>query len=492
MKIKYLFALLLLLQGSIAAQATVRLPALVGDHMVLQRDMKVPIWGWAAPSEKVTLTFQGKTYVATPAATGKWQATLPAMPAGGPYTMTIKGQNTLTIQDILVGDVWLASGQSNMEMPLRDPNAPSPNSYPLILNAEQEVAAANFSRIRQFTAKKVVAYKPQSENESYTWKVCSPSTAGQFSAVPYFFARDLYKRYNVPIGIISSTWGGTPAEAWVSGETLKTLPDFQASIAELEQRTGSPISQENNTPYIPSVLYNGMIAPLIPYALKGIIWYQGESNASRGEQYRTLFPALIKDWRKHWGYDVPFLFVQLANFTDQLPEPAESDWAELREAQAQALALPCTGMAVAIDIGDGKDIHPANKQDVGHRLALVARKVAYADKVVVATGPAFQAMSVAGNTVKLRFTGVGSGLSVKGSNGVLKGFAVAGADKKFHWATATVQGQSVVLSSSAVPAPVAVRYAWATNPDANLYNREGLPAAPFRTDQWEGVTHGKK
>ncbi len=440
----------------------------------------------------MTLTFRGKTYAATPTATGKWQTTLPAMPAGGPYTMTIKEQNTLTIQDILVGDVWLASGQSNMELPLRDPNAPSPTSYPLVLNAEQEVAAANFPRIRQFTVKKATAPQPQTENEGHTWKVCGPGTAGQFSAVAYFFARDLYQRYNVPIGIISSPWGGTPAEAWVSGAALKALPDFKAPVAELEQQATTPPVPENNAQNKPAMLYNGMIAPLIPYALKGIIWYQGESNANRAEQYRTLFPALIKDWRSRWGYEIPFLFVQLANFTDLLPEPAESDWAELREAQTQALTLPATGMAVAIDIGDGKDIHPANKQDVGHRLALVARKVAYGDKAVVASGPTFQSMRVTGNTVQLRFTGVGSGLLVKGNKEVLKGFAMAGPDKKFHWATATVQGQNVVLSSRAVPVPVAVRYAWANNPEANLYNREGLPATPFRTDEWEGITHGKK
>ncbi|UOG75415.1 sialate O-acetylesterase [Hymenobacter tibetensis] len=488
MKLPLLALATLLLHNSLPVHATIRLPALVGDHMVLQRDTKVPIWGWAAPGEKVTLTFQGKTYAAVPASTGKWQVTLPATPAGGPYTMTLRGQNTLTIQDILVGDVWLASGQSNMELPLRDPNAPKPNSYPVVVHAEQEVAAANFPQIRQFTVKKQVSNQPRLESEGYNWKLCSPSTAGQFAAVPYFFARDLHQHYKVPIGIISSPWGGTPAEAWVSGEALKVLPDFQAKVVEVEKQT----TPENNDPNTPTGLFNGMIAPLIPYAVKGIIWYQGESNANRAEQYRTLFPTLIKDWRGRWGYDVPFLFVQLANFKETEPEPAESDWAELREAQALALTLPRTGMAVAIDIGDGKDIHPANKQDVGHRLALVARKVAYNDKQVVAAGPTFQSMRVTGNKVQLRFTDAGSGLQVKGSNGVLKGFAVAGADKKFHWATAKLEGQQVVVSSEAVPTPVAVRYAWASNPEATLYNREGLPAAPFRTDQWEGVTHGKK
>ncbi len=477
--------------GGFAAQAAVRLPALVGDHMVLQRDANVPIWGWAEPGEKVTISFRGRAYTAVPAAAGKWRAVLPATPAGGPYTMTIKGQNTIRIQDVLVGDVWLASGQSNMELPLRDKNAPSPNAYPLPLNAEQEVAAANFPQIRQFTVRKTVAYQPQTASTGSEWQVCSPATAGRFSAVGYFFARDLYQRYHVPIGLISSPWGGTPAEAWVSGEALKKLPDFAAPVAELEKLAGAPGPPAKDAQNGPAVLYNGMIAPLIPYALKGVIWYQGESNTARADQYRALFPALIADWRGRWGYDFPFLFVQLANFTPALPEPAESEWAELREAQAGALALPRTGMAVAIDIGESDNIHPANKQEVGHRLALAARKVAYADNAVVAAGPTFQSMAVAGSKVRLKFTNLGSGLITKG-NGPPKGFAVAGADRKFYWAAATQEGPDIVLTCAAVPAPVAVRYDWANNPDGNLYNKEGLPAAPFRTDQWPGITTGKK
>jgi len=458
----------------------VRLPALVGDHMVLQRDAPVPVWGWAAPGEQVAVTFRGQVYSAVPAASGKWQVLLPATPAGGPYSLTVKGQNTLTVQDILVGDVWLASGQSNMELPLRDKNAPAPGAYPLVVNADQEVAAANFPQIRQFTVKKAVAYQPQAENEGYSWQVCSPSTAGSFSAVGYFFARDLYQRYQVPIGLLSSPWGGTPAEAWVSADALKQLPDFQAKVASLAP-PATPAKEPQNTA---TVLYNGMIAPLIPYGVKGIIWYQGESNVGRAAQYRTLFPVLIRDWRARWGRELPFLFVQLANFTKALPEPAESDWAELREAQAQALLLPRTGMAVAIDIGEGADIHPADKQDVGHRLALVARQVAYGDRQVVAAGPSFQTMAVSGSQVRLKFANVGAGLTLRTGTTTLSGFAVAGADHKFHWAAATLAGAEVVLTCAAVPAPVAVRYDWANNPNGNLYNRDGLPAAPFRTDQW--------
>jgi sialate O-acetylesterase len=473
--------------SSLAAQATVRLPALVGDHMVVQRNVPVPVWGWAAPGEPVTVTFRGKSYPATPAASGKWQVALPATPAGGPYTLTIKGQNTLTVQDVLVGDVWLASGQSNMELPLRDKNAPAPGAYPMVVNAEQEVAAANFPQIRQFTVKKNVAYQPQTENEGYGWQVCSPSTAGSFSAVGYFFARDLYLRYQVPIGIISSPWGGTPAEAWVSAEALKQLPDFQAKVASL----APPTTPEKDPQNAVTVLYNGLIAPLLPYALKGIIWYQGESNVGRAAQYRTLFPALIRDWRARWGAELPFLFVQLANYTKALQEPAESAWAELREAQAQALALPRTGMAVAIDIGEGADIHPGNKQDVGHRLALVARRVAYGDQQVVAAGPTFQSMQVSGGQVRIKFANTDPGLLLKTGNTTLSGFALAGADHKFHWAAATLAGSEVVLTCAAVPVPVAVRYDWADNPLGNLYNREGLPAAPFRTDAWVAAPSDK-
>ncbi|RZK51698.1 MAG: sialate O-acetylesterase, partial [Hymenobacter sp.] len=339
-------SILLSLGSSFGAQATVRLPALVGSHMVLQREAPVPVWGWATPGERVVVTFRGHDYPARPGAAGRWQVTLPATPAGGPYVLTVKGRkDTYTLDDVLVGDVWLASGQSNMELPLRDKNAPAPGAYPLILNAEQEVSSADFPQIRQFTAKKVVAYQPQTESEGSGWQVCSPATAGSFSAVGYFFARALHQRYHVPIGLISSPWGGTPAEAWVSAEALQKLPDFQAPVAALAGRPARPATPGKDAQNTPTVLYNGMIAPLQPYAIKGVIWYQGESNTGRGAQYRTLFPALIRDWRARWGAELPFLFVQLANFTKTLPLPGPSDWAEVREAQAMALALPRTGMA---------------------------------------------------------------------------------------------------------------------------------------------------
>lgn len=269
----------------------------------------------------------------------------------------------------------------------------------------------------------------------------------------------------------------------MSAEALRQLPYFQAPVAALAGRPARPDTLSKDAQNTPTVLYNGMIAPLQPYALKGIIWYQGESNVGRGGQYRTLFPALIRDWRARWGSELPFLFVQLANFTKTLQLPGPSAWAELREAQAQALALPRTGMAVAIDLGDPDDIHPSNKQDVGHRLALAARQVAYGDKKVSATGPTFQSMQVEGSQIRLKFSNVDKGLLLKSGTTTLTGFAVAGADGQFHWAAATLAGRAdVVLTCAAVPASVAVRYVWADNPLGNLYNRAGLPAAPFRTD----------
>ena len=464
----YRFALAAVL-GLLAApaQATVRLPALVGAHMVLQRDRPVPVWGWAAPGEAVTVAFEGRTYAATTDSTGRWQATLPPQPAGGPHTLMVKGQNTIELTDVLVGDVWLASGQSNMQFKVKDRN---PGGYQPVQNADQEIAAANFPNIRFFTVSQKAAAQPEAELAGAGWQVCGPATVADFSAVAYFFSRDLHQQYKVPMGVIVSSWGGTPAEAWVSAEGLKKLP-------------GSAVQPMVKEPQnAPSALYNGMIAPLLPYAIKGVIWYQGESNVGRAPQYRALFPGLIADWRTRWGYQLPFLFVQLANFLPALPELSESDWAELREAQASALVLPGTGMATAIDVGEAEDIHPHNKQAVGRRLALAARHVAYGDETVVYSGPTLASMAVTGPALRLKFDHRGTGLVAK--DGSLRGFAVAGADHKFYWATAQVQGNEVVVKSAPVPAPVAVRYDWADNPNGNLTNREGLPAVPFRTDPW--------
>ena len=657
-----LFAAAALLLAGSSAHATVRLPALVGSHMVLQRGRPVPVWGWAAPGEQVSVTFQGKTYpTSAPDASGRWQATLPATPAGGPYELTVQGQNTILLTDVLVGDVWLASGQSNMQMPVQD----RPGGYQPVQQAEQEIAAATWPNIRFFTVSQTVAYRPQADVAGSGWLVCSPATVAQLSAVAYFFGRDLYQHYKVPVGLLVSSWGGTPAEAWTSAEGLQALPAFAPQVADFARRTtnlgddqrayearqqellrsarydrgylpggqtwasptidarawpiltlpslwerapglatydgvvwfrkeidlpaslasqpltltlgkiddadstfvngvrvgygsgydqlrrypvpagllhpgrnviavrvvdtgggggiaGEPkellLSPTSGAPglplagpwqyqlgldpqmqpvppvpgggqHVPTALYNGMIAPLQPFALKGVIWYQGESNADRAEQYRTLFPALIADWRRHWNAELPFLFVQLASFMPARPVPTESAWAELREAQALTLQVPGTGMATAIDIGEATDIHPHNKQEVGRRLALAARHVAYGDKKLIDRGPTYAGMAVAGNTISLKFSQSGAGLAVK--NGpALQGFAVAGADRQFHWATAEVVGKKVVVQSPAVPRPVAVRYNWADNPSGNLVNKEGLPAVPFRTDSWPLTTAG--
>jgi len=479
------------------AAAAVKLPAVIGDHMVLQRDMKVPIWGTADPGEKVTVTLGDRQAVATADADGRWMVRLDPLKAGGPFEMTVAGSNRITLKDILVGEVWVCSGQSNMAMQVKT-----------AANAHQEIAAANYPDIRLFTVARLVAAAPQSDTKG-TWVACSPQTVGDFSAAAYYFGRHLHKELNVPIGLIHTSWGGTPAEAWTSRATLEADPDLKAIVDRWDQelanarKAGSAAGNQQSAPKgrkaggdlagstdRPSSLYNGMIQPLIPYAIRGAIWYQGEANAGRAYQYRKLFPAMIQDWRKAWGQgDFPFLFVQLANYQPRKPEPADSAWAELREAQTMTLSLPKTGMAVIIDIGEGDNIHPKNKQDVGKRLALAALAIAYGRDIPY-SGPMYDSMKIEGDKVRLTFRHVNGGLVAKG--GVLKGFAIAGDDRKFVWADAKIDGDTVVVHSDKVAKPKAVRYAWADNPECNLYNKAGLPASPFRTDDWPGVTANAK
>jgi sialate O-acetylesterase len=479
-----------------------RLPSLISDHMVLQRDMPVRLWGTAAPNERVTVRFRGQEIATTADEKGRWQVTLPPAPAGGPFDLVVRGGDSeIVVRDVLVGEVWVASGQSNMEWPVA-----------MAMNAEQEIAQANDAQIRFFQVPHRVAETPQEEGQG-AWRVCSPETVKNFSAVAYFFARELRQHLKVPVGVIQATWGGTPAEAWTSLPTLQSDPAFRPLLdrwakilaeypaarqryeaelqkwreaAEQAKAQGKPVPPQPRPPlgpehpHRPANLFNGMIAPLTKFTIRGVIWYQGESNVGRAAEYRRLFPAMITDWRKAWGLgDFPFLFVQLANFLARKPEPSESAWAELREAQMFALKLPNTGMATAIDIGDANDIHPRNKQEVGRRLALVARAIAYGEPIVY-SGPIYERMQVEGNKVRLFFRHVGSGLACKGEK--LTGFAIAGVDGKFVWAEAAIEGDTVVVWSPQVPQPVAVRYAWADNPEVNLYNREGLPALPFRTD----------
>ncbi|MEZ4824848.1 MAG: sialate O-acetylesterase [Bacteroidia bacterium] len=647
------FAVICFLLILTSASAQIKLPQIIGDHMVLQQHQPVPIWGWAKKNEKITVSFLHHTLTTKAGKNGAWRVNLPSSNAGGPYEMIITGKNeTIRLTDILIGEVWICSGQSNMEWPLNRAN-----------DAEKEVRQANYPSIRLFTVKKTIAFSPKDNLSDETWTACSPETVGGFSAVGYFFGRKLHLDLDVPVGLISSNWGGTNVETWTSKEAITQVEGFERSTDDLLSSTmekaraekqakydimmaefgetkggivdgkpvwadpnlniktwkvmelpglweskglegldgevwfrkvvdipaelagqeaeihlgpiddsdvtwvnGEPVGethQQYNVPRVykipqgilragrntiavkvedtggggglygrpedmfilvagdhislrgdwlyrispqglwidvspfgpndrPTLLFNGMIAPLIPYAIQGVIWYQGESNASRAYQYRTLFPTMIQDWRNHWNRDFPFLFVQLANFMAPKDQPGESEWAELREAQNMTLNLHKTGQALAIDIGEADDIHPRNKQDVGYRLALAALKIAY-EKSIVYSGPTYRSMQVRGNKIVLDFENTGSGMEAHDRYGYLRGFAIAGADKHFVWAKAEIQGNQIVVWSEEVPAPVAVRYAWADNPDdANLYNKEGLPAGPFRTDLWEGITVGRK
>lgn len=634
-----------------AAKADVRLPGIFRDHMVLQRHQPVSIWGWASPNEKVTVVFKEHTASATTNRLGRWEVQLPAMSEGGPFELAVEGHNRIVLSDILIGDVWICGGQSNMQWKISQTD---------FVEKDDEFLAAN--RVRLFTVDVTMDYQPKADVGGSGWKILTKENVADFSSVAYHFGKYLQNALNVPIGLISDNLGATSVETWMSNEALLGYPPFEKEIlplvkhkksfAELEAdfekgkerwfkrfyykgvgidgqwfkpetdptqwkdikvpgntweaeaelkdhdgavwfrttfdlpegytqedfliqlgqiddyditwvngekagetfgrhnhrnyrvatnklkktgnvlvvrvfdaggiggfttnpfwagsllngkwtfRKGEPLRDKkfwrpdlpNATPFSsPGVLFNGMIAPLTSFPIKGAIWYQGESNADRAYEYRTLFPAMIRDWRKHWGLgDFPFLFVQLANYLQEPQQPVESNWAELREAQAMALALPHTAMATAIDIGEANDIHPANKLEVGRRLALAGLKTAYGKDDLVSSGPVFKDMQIKKDQVRLFFEHRGAGLVTKDKYGYVRGFQVAGADKKFYWAQAFIEGDEVVVRSGKVQDPVAVRYAWADNPGSlDLYNQEGLPALPFRTDQWKGITEGK-
>ena len=504
-----------LLCGS-TLSASVTPNALFKELAVLQQNMPVPVWGTADPGEEVTVEFAGQNRAARADAGGKWLVKLDAMPANStPAIMSIRGTNQVTIPDVLIGEVWICSGQSNMGWGVQAAR-----------DAEREMAAANYPTIRQFRVEPNVQDAPQSKLGG-DWVVCSPGGVAYFSAVAYFFGRDLQQDLHVPIGLVHVSWGGSFVEAWTSRATLLADPDFQPIVErhnarllkwarELEPFTrkltawraqAEKTSAGSQPPAFPvtsafahnplpewdmaSTMYNGMITAIAPLAMRGVIWYQGESNAERAWQYRKLLPAMIQDWRRLWGQgDFPFLVVQLVNHHQPPAEPGESNWAELREAQLQALTLPNTAVTVNIDIGEANDIHPRNKQDVGHRLALAARCLVYGEKVG-GYSPLYESVRFDGGQATLRFRNIGAGLVAKG--GPLKRFAIAGADKKFVWADAKIVGETVVVSSPHVPAPAAVRYAWADNPEgANLFNAEGLPASPFRTDDWPAATRDRR
>ncbi len=489
------FLLLPVLLLSSVLHGAVKLPALISDHLVLQAGMPVRIWGTADPGEAVKVEFQGQSVATAARADGKWEAWLRPLAAAGPLEMAI---NNLVVRDVLVGEVWLGSGQSNMEWILQNTR-----------DGAAEVAAANYPLIRVFHVKKVVADQPASDVEA-KWEVCTPATMPRFSAVEYFFGRHLQQALHVPMGLIESDWGGTPAQSWISKEALaaepslnfiteawqKTLENypaakqkFDAALAAWNENVAKakaenrnppprpPLPQGPGHPNTPAGLYNAMIAPLTPYAIRGVIWYQGESNASEAHayKYRRLFGGMIQDWRNRWGQgDFPFLFVQLANFK------SNQWWPVVRESQTETLRLRNTGMAVTIDIGESGDIHPKNKQDVGKRLALAALHTAYG-KAVEYSGPVFQQATPQGNAMRVYFSHA-DGMQARGG-GAIAGFTIAGADGNFVPAEAQIEGDTIVVSSTQVAAPAAVRYAWADDPVSNLVNQSGLPAGPFRSDQ---------
>lgn len=530
------------------ARADVKLPALFSDRLVLQRDIAAPVWGTAKPGEKITVVFARQSVSTTAGPDGKWLVRLAPLPASAsPQSLTVRGINTITLSDVLVGDVWLAGGQSNMDSPMSSGSASA------------ALPSATDPLLRFFKVTKTVAAEPQADVKG-KWESITPASAKNFSAVAYFFARDIRKTQNVPVAVISAAWGGTPIQTWMSLDSLRQAPAiakqagewdkayaqhqavkdqpglmeaYRADMKDWETNVGpahkaalsaynelasaakaagqpappkpvlarpepeqpDPIAMPSSSkrPSTPTISYNAMIAPLAPYALRGFLWYQGEADGSRGLEYRTTFPRLIEGWRAAWGQsEIPFLYIQLPGcYADDEPVSSKG-WPFLREAQLLTLKVPRTGMVVTSDIGDPKDVHPDNKSHVGARLALAARQQVYGEKIA-GTGPLYADFTIEGGAIRIRFTDTGGGLAIGSAPWLAKGvpplpadklvgFYIAGADKKWVEATARIDQGAVLVSAPAVTAPVAVRYAWATFPRANLYNKAGLPASPFRTD----------
>lgn len=510
-----------LIASALSALADVRLPKIFTDDMMLQRDLPVRVWGWADAGEEVHATLAGKSAATTAGAKGLWMIELPALKTGEKLELTVKGKNQVTLKNLLVGDLWICSGQSNMEMTLGE-----------CLDAAEDIKAAEFPQIRRIKMNHVQSGQPEAEAPTATpWQVCSPQTAAAFTAAGFYFAREIQQKTGVPIGIVDVNWGGTAIEPWVAPEGLalvdKLKPELAgmqdaakayraglpAALAEMEKwiaqtrrdlATGAPTASPPAFPAAPvgrwSGMYHAMVHPLTGLPIKGALWYQGESNGGEGDTYYDKMCALIGGWRKQWGQgNFPFYFVQLASFQNPIEDPAGGNgWAKLREAQVKSLTIPNTGMAVIIDtlpLSDAGNIHPRNKYDVGLRLARWALGRDYGQKDLVVSGPLYKAARVEGEKMRLAFDHAGAGLMVGKKDGrqpvvetpqeKLKRFAIAGADKKWFWADAVIDNNTIVVSSPEVKAPVAVRYAFEMNPDgANLYNRDGLPASPFRTDDW--------
>ncbi len=501
-----LTSLACLVSFSLTLTADVSLPHLFGDHMVLQRDHTYPVWGHASPGEKITVAINGQSHSTVATAEGKWRLQLSPLPVGGPYQLTVKGHNTLTFDDVLVGEVWICSGQSNMAFALQNTN-----------HADVEIASAHFPQIRLISVPPVGTTTAQDDFNGQ-WEAASPQTVANFSAVGYLFGRRLHQALGVPIGLIDNAWGGSSAEAWVPREVLEADGHYTALLDSWDQRVAAytdevhaaaiekfkawqnagrpaPVQRAPRDLRIgqhrPANIFNGVLHPTIGYGIRGAIWYQGEANAGRAEQYRELFPLMIKTWRKLWQQgDFPFYWVQLADFRDEVSEPGDSTWAELREAQTMTLSLPHTGQAVITDAGEQRDIHPRDKQTVANRLVRLALVNDYGFDMA-AESPRFASMTTKGNTVTLTFDHVSSGGLYAFDIKTPLGFAIAGEDKTFVWAEAKIVGKNQVqVSSPEVSNPAAVRYAWADNPIANLQDRNGLLVTPFRTDDWPGITSG--
>jgi sialate O-acetylesterase len=446
-----------------SARAAMQPHALFSDNAVLQQKVKVPVWGTTDQAEKVTVSIAGQDVSAMPK-DGKWRVELAPLAAGGPHVLTIvQGASRIELKNVMVGEVWICGGQSNMQWALKQSTGGS-----------EAIATAGNEKIRLFTVPRRGTDKPEA-NVVGNWSVAAPDTVGDFSGVGYFFGRDLQKQLAVPVGLIASNVGGTAAEQWMSAESIESNPDLK----------------DMSKPQGASTLYNAMIAPLAPYAIAGAIWYQGESNAGRAHQYRKLLPAMIKNWRDTFRQgDFPFLIVQIAPYEAIVREPSDSVWAEIRDSQLfVSQTVPKTALAVITDVGDEKDIHPQRKEPVGVRLSLAARAVAYGEKIEY-SGPLYDSLAVNGDKAELHFKHIGSGLVAKG--GPLTGFTIAGEDRKFHAADAKIDGDTIVVSSDKVAKPVAVRYGWAAYPVVNLWNKEDLPASPFRTDSFPITTQDKK
>ncbi len=513
---RFIITTILLTTWASVVQAEIKLPAVFTDHMVLQRDHANRVWGRGVPNEKLLVTIAGQSVTTQANDKGEWKATLKSMSAGGPHTLSVKGSSEVSIKDVLIGEVWVCSGQSNMSMAVGNSK-----------DKQFEILSSDYPKIRLLTVPRLGTQKPQEDFEG-AWQVCSPETSGAFSAVGYFFGRDLHRVLDVPIGVIHTSWGGSAAEAWVRRDVLAKEPRYKQMLTEWDEyeasfdadavaaryekqvarwkeqavaakAAGKPLPRRPRAPrnalegqHRPANLYNGMLRPLLGYGIRGAIWYQGESNSSRAAQYRHLFPLMITNWRQDWGIgDFPFYWVQLADFRSEVDEPGDSDWAELREAQTMTLSLPNTGQAVILDLGNSVDIHPKKKQDVARRLARVALGRDYKQQVAWESASFQNAAFSAGKAV----------VTFKRPNGVIRpfdsqtiqGFAIAGKDRKFYAAQVkSLNNGAFEVSSEHVPEPVAVRYAWADNPICNLFDLSGLPVAPFRSDDWPGITDEKQ